>query len=299
MGAICADGGAPHGGAGMQRAAGPQAAVAGLALAQRRRLGAVLRSAGWPVGDGLETELLAAGLLGRRFDDASRATLYVTDTGIEALAQARRGRRAALDAHESLVARVALDMQRARRIVWRRLALRAPLPSEAPAAGPDAPELPLRDGGAPVPQPVPRTRWVMAMPDVYSIRPSTREDCVEPVAHEIKVRRSDLLADLRKPDKGAAYRALSSQCWYVLARGIGEPDEVPAEFGVLWADAAGFEVARPAPRRALRLPFPVWLALARAHADAAPDDDGQDGLRPEPPATATPGGALDGGREWP
>ena len=283
MGAIGEDGVAAHDGAPVPGATASARAAAAPGLAQRRRLRQVLRSAGWPVGDGLETELLSAGLLGRQVDAAGRTTLYVTDSGIDALAQARLCRQTALDPHELLVARVARQMQRAHRIVWRRLALRAPLPAAAAdsvAADAVAPrEVALEGVEVPAPPPAPASvRWVMAMPDVYSIRPSTLEDCVEPFAHEIKVRRADLLADLRKPDKGAAYRALSSQCWYVLARGIGEPEEVPSEFGVLWADAVGFEVARPAPRRALRLPFAVWVALARAPADAAPEDDGQDGL---------------------
>ena len=46
--------------------------------------------------------------------------------------------------------------------------------------------------------------WAIAMPDVYSIRHTTVEDHVEPIAHEIKVRRADLLADLRRPTKGEA-----------------------------------------------------------------------------------------------
>jgi hypothetical protein len=32
---------------------------------------------------------------------------------------------------------------------------------------------------------VPATRWVQAMPDVYSIRHTTREDLVQPLVHEI------------------------------------------------------------------------------------------------------------------
>lgn len=234
-----------------------------LTALHRRRLREVWRSAGWPCRDTVEIELLAAGLLERREDAAGRETLRVTDAGIEVLAATLARNRAAFDAHEALVGRVALDMQRAGRIVWRRLALRAALPAE--------------DGHA--------TRWAMAMPDVYSIRHTTVEDYAEPVVHEIKVRRADLLADLRRPDKGAAYRALASQCWYVLARGIAEPDEVPAEYGViLAADGAtrALEVARPAPRRALRVPFATWMALARANAEPPGDDDGQEMLGAPP-----------------
>jgi hypothetical protein len=106
----------------------------------------------------------------------------------------------------------------------------------------------------------------MAMPDVYSIRHTTVEDYLEPVVHEIKVRRADLLADLRREAKRAAYLQLACECWYVLREGIAEPGEVPPECGVMVAREAGgaLDVARRAPRRACRLPLQAWMALARA-----------------------------------
>jgi len=234
------------------------AGVSGAALrnrAHQRRLRDMWRSAGWPCHDMVEVELLAAGLLERRLDGEGRETLRVTDAGVDALAASLQHNRRARDAHEALVARVALEMQRAGRIVWRGLSLRAPLPGE-------------EEGG---------TRWAVVMPDVFSIRHTTVEDYVEPVVHEIKVRRADLLSDLRHPDKGAAYRALSSQCWYVLQAGIGSADEVPAEFGVMQFDGSALEVQRPAPRRAMRLGVAAWTALARANADAS--DGALDGQR--------------------
>ncbi len=238
----------------------------GLGAVHRRRLRGIWRSAGWPCQDLVEVELLAAGWLERVRGDAGRETLRVTDAGIGVLAATLQKNRAARSAHEALVARIAAEMQRSGRVVWRGLSLRAPL------AG---------DDGA--------TRWVMAMPDVFSIRHTTVEDYAEPVVHEIKVRRADLLADLRRPDKGAAYRALASQCWYVLAEGIAAPEEVPPDYGVLVAGRAGLEVARAAPRRAARVPFAVWMSLARANAEPAPED-GQGWLGAPPPGTLGPGG---------
>jgi hypothetical protein len=139
-------------------------------------------------------------------------------------------------------------MQRAGRIVWRGLALRAKV-----------------DDG-----------WAIAMPDVYSIRHTTVEDYAEPLVHEIKVRRADLLSDLRRPAKGAAYAALASQCWYVLAEGIARADEVPACYGVMVARADGaLDVERAAPARAMRVPFSAWMALARANAEGPLDDEAQ------------------------
>lgn len=243
-----------------------------LTLVHRRRLREVWRSAGWPCRDGVELELLAAGWLERRSDAQGRETLRVTDAGIQVLAATLQRNRAARDAHEALVARVALEMQRAGRVVWRGLSLRAPVAAELP--GPDGRVMPV-------------TRWAMAMPDVYSIRHTTVEDYVEPVVHEVKVRRADLLGDLKRPAKGEAYRALCGECWYVLKAGIGDADEVPDVYGVMQAHPlrgvpegtgvafGAIEVLRPAPRRAFRLPFGVWMALARANAEPAGEDPPQ------------------------
>jgi hypothetical protein len=209
-----------------------------LTVVHRRRLRDIWRSAGWPCQDMVEVELLAAGWLERVRSDAGHETLRVTDAGIAVLAETLQRNRGARDAHEALVERVAREMTRAGRIAWRGLSLRAKV------------------GDA----------WCMAMPDVFSIRHTTVEDYLEPVVHEVKVRRADLLSDLKREAKRAAYLQLSGECWYVLREGIAEPDEVPSECGVLIAreDGGLLDVARPAPRRAMRLPFHAWMVLARA-----------------------------------
>lgn len=233
----------------------------GLGPAHRRRLHDVWRSAGWPCHDPIEIDLLAAGALSRHWDEQGRETLRVTTAGIECLAAARRRNQAARSAHELLVERVAAQMQRAGRVVWRGLHLRAPL---------------ARADGS--------TRWVLAVPDVFSIRHTTAEQHLEPIAHEIKVSRADLLCDLRRGDKAAAYLALAGQCWYVLRDGIARADEIPPAYGVMVARAGGLDVERPAPQRAVRLPFAVWMALARAACERAPEEPAQDWLGSECPA---------------
>jgi hypothetical protein len=224
-----------------------------LGAAHRRRLREVWRSAGWPCQDTVEAELLAAGLLERERAVSGHETLRVTDAGIAVIAASVQRHRAARSAHEQLVERVAREMQRAGRVVWCGLSLRAPpRPGEAV--------------------------WPMAMPDVFSIRHTTVEDAVEPIVHEVKVTRADLQSDLRNEGKREAYRALSSQCWYVLKAGIGQADEIPPEYGVLLAQGEQLEVARPAPRRAMRLPFITWMALARSNAQPPLDDAAQSWL---------------------
>ncbi|MGZ5238759.1 MAG: hypothetical protein ACXWCN_01455, partial [Caldimonas sp.] len=107
-------------------------------------------------------------------------------------------------------------------------------------------------------------QWQIAMPDVFSIRHTTVEAYLEPIVHEVKVRRSDLLADLRRAGKREAYLQLGGECWYAIRNGIAEPDEIPAECGVLVADETRLAVARPAPKRPARIGFARWMALARA-----------------------------------
>ena len=234
-----------------------------------RRLREVYRSAGWPCQDMLEIELLALGWLERVMSTSGHETLHLTAAGIGQLADALGRNKAARSAHEALVERVALEMSRAGRWVWRGLSLRAQVP--APEKLPD-------DSGAA------SLAWVMACPDVFSVRNTTVEAYLEPIVHEIKVSRADLLGDLKKPSKRAAYLDMGGECWYVLgqtARGqpIAHPDEVPLECGVMLWEGDRLTVARAAPRRALtKLPFHVWMALARAAPAARGDGEEQASL---------------------
>ena len=213
-------------------------AVTVLAETHRRRLKDVWRSAGWPYQDTIEAELLVGGWLERRWDEQQRVTVHLTDLGLQAVAGTAQRNRARLSLHEQLVSRVAEQQHHQGRIVWQGLALRTGI-------------------GEPV-------RWVMAIPDVFSIRHTTKADYLEPVAHEVKVRRADLLSDLRQPEKAQAYLQAAGQCWYVIREGIGEPDEIPCDFGVMVAREGSLTVARPAPRLHGALPFATWMALARA-----------------------------------
>lgn len=225
-----------------------------------RRLRDIYRSAGWPCQDMLEVELLAAGMIQRVASSAGHETLRVTDAGLAWLAATLARNRSALSQHEALVERVACEMVRAGRIAWRGLGLRAQL-------------APLTEGH--------KVRWQLVRPDVFSIRNTSVESYVDPIVHEIKVSRADLLGDLRRPDKRAAYLDLGGECWYVLGcdakgRPIGAPGDIPPECGVMLLDNQRLVVARAAPRRTRQsLPFAVWLALAKATPVAGLRDDEQ------------------------
>ena len=249
-----------------------------------QRLRQIYRSAGWPCHDMLEVELLAAGLLERRPAPDGFESLRVTDAGIQRLAEVFAHNKAVRTPHEALVERVARAMAQAGRLTWRGLMLRVPLP-RALLTGDDEADLavPVQDcafeGEALVTTPA--HGWCMACPDVFSVRHTTVEAYLEPVVHEIKVSRADLLGDLKKPAKRAAYLGLASACWYVLGqdgkgRPIAAPEEVPPECGVMQVEGERLVVAREAPRRGMeRLPFHVWMSLARSGPAVRLDEDAQ------------------------
>ncbi len=213
-----------------------------------QRLREVYRSAGWPYQDVVEIDLLAAGLLERVSNASGHEVVRVTDAGIQHLATATQGNRQARSAHEDLVEKVVEAMLRDGRLVWTNLSLRARLTVE-----PDTDH-----------------RWKMCQPDVFSIRNSSRQEYLEPIVHEIKVSRADLLGDLKRPDKRAAYLDVGGQCWYVLGcdrsgHPIAQSNEIPVECGVMVFRNNQFEVARMAPKRTIsQMPFPVWMELAKA-----------------------------------
>ena len=212
------------------------------------RLRALYRSAGWPCQDKVEIELLAAGLLERVTELSGHEIVKLTDAGIDYLALAFHKNRQARSAHEALVDLVARTMMRDGRIVWTGLSLRARLPTE-PEASP---------------------RWKICMPDVFSIRNTSVAGYLEPVVHEIKISRADLLGDLKLKDKRDSYLNVGGQCWYVLGcdsegRPIAKCEEISDECGVMVWDGKRLEVIRNAPRRAIfDLPFLMWIALAKA-----------------------------------
>jgi len=223
-----------------------------------QRLREMYRSAGWPYQDMVEIDLLAAGLLERVITESGPEVMRVTDAGLHHLASATQGNRQARSAHETLVDKVVESMVRDGRIAWTGLSLRAKVPS----VGTDD------------------TKWKVCQPDVFSIRNSSRHEYLEPVVHEIKVSRADLLGDLKRPEKRGAYLDVGGQCWYVLGcdrsgHPIARPNEIPVECGVMVFQNNQFEVVRMAPKRTVsQLPFFVWMALAKATPRRESDLDG-------------------------
>ena len=125
--------------------------------AHRRRLQEVYRSAGWSFQDGLEIELLAAGLLQRVRSPLGHETLRLSDAGLCEAAAGLRHNRTRRDDHEALVAQVARELTRHGRLTWRALRVRAKV----------------------------QDAWALSAPDVLSIRHTSAPHRLEPMIHEL------------------------------------------------------------------------------------------------------------------
>ena len=242
--------------------------MASIALTRqhRTRLMNLWRSAGWPCKDGIEIDLLAAGLVQQRSDEQGREQLRLTEAGIAWLAEARQQGQRRLSKHDRLALRFAEQLMTGGRIVWRELSLRAMVEPEgavlqAQERAPLWPEEPAPEGKAP-------HAWRMARPDLFSVRNTSVEAYLQPQVVEVKASRADLLSDLRHAAKRQAYEWLSCESFYLFPAGIAEPEEIPEPYGV-WVlhgdiETGRFEQLRPAHHQPRTLPFAIWLALAKA-----------------------------------
>ena len=238
------------------------------------RLMTIWRSAGWPCRDAIELDLVAAGWATPSEAASGHETIRLTDAGVRLLAESRQRNQRSLSAHDRLAQRVADHLTASGRIVWRELSLRAkvnvhgePVPEGAPSTGIGLWPVDAVDEGL-LEQPVVKASWRMARPDVFSVRHTSVEDYLQPMVHEVKVSRADLLSDLRHAAKREAYRWVSCETYYVFPAGVAEPDEVPQEFGV-WVlngtiESGTLDLVRPARHAPCKLPFAAWMALAKA-----------------------------------
>ena len=225
-----------------------------LSRRHHQRLHDLYRSAGRLCQDMLEVELLAAGML-ERIDSASgHQIVRVTDSGLTRLAHGFARNKVRCTPHEALVEKLALEMARARPVVWRGLSWRAKV--RAPERLPDA------EAQSP-------SRWCVACPDVVSTRDTAVQAYLEPIVHAIKARRADLLGDLKKSAKRAARPGIGGECWYVGGQtgkgpSIARPDEIMPAGGVMLCEGDRLVVGCPAPRGPQQtLPFRVWMSPSK------------------------------------
>jgi hypothetical protein len=89
-----------------------------------------------------------------------------------------------------------------------------------------------------------RSGWDGEMPDSIGFRAATRE--TDTVVVEVKVSRSDFLADAKKPHR-ADGEGMGLYRYYMCPEGLIQPDEVPERWGLLWVSASGKITAKRGP----------------------------------------------------
>lgn len=212
----------------------------------------------------IEIELLAACLL-ERTSSATACGVRVTDKGITYLAGTANSNRKAFTAHEALVQQVARTMHHDGRLVWTNLELWAWVAAKN-----------TEDDNA--------GQWKLCRPDVFSIRNSSKPHYLEPVVHEIKVSRADLMGDLKNPDKRAAYLDVGGQCWYPLGgspqhlHAIDISQQYSAFQRYFLGLSNGFFLGVASQRAVENLPFGVWMSLVKASTQefvGGPEDEAQ------------------------
>lgn len=245
------------------------------------RLMKIWRSAGWPSRDPIDIDLLAAGWVTLVGDHPAHECLRLTDAGIAVLAQSRQAQRRSESDHDKLALRMADLLTDAGRLVWRELSLRAQVETDASVPAGMGTPTPANLGalwdepaieanqGSSDPGPTAKSlRWRLTRPDLFSVRRTSNPAYLQPMVHEVKVSRADLLSDLRHTAKRSSYQWLCSECHYVFPKGMAEPQELPEELGV-WVihgdiDTGTLEMLRPARHAPCTVPFDVWMAMAKA-----------------------------------
>jgi hypothetical protein len=263
------------------------------------RLKAIWRSAGWPSRDAVELDLLASGWAYLSTGDSGHETLRLTDAGIRLLAESRQRNQRSMSDHDRLAERMARHLVGAGRVVWRELSLRTRIDAAEASSTESEPRVSdalwsagVNDATAPPVQAHHRKAcWRIARPDVFSVRNTSVEAYLRPMVHEVKVSRADLLSDLRHAAKRESYQWLSCETYYVFPTGVAELHEIPLAFGVWTLDGAvesgTLELVRPARHSPRKLPFAVWMALAKS-TPARLDDESAQGRLGD---TAAPPGA--------
>lgn len=217
--------------------------AASIGLAHLKRLRGYYRSAGWPMRDNLELDLLVAGLAELRTGPGGHETVHVTTAGLHALAGLLARNRASLARHEALVARVVDHLQAQGWLTFTGRSFKVK----------------------------PQDKWISVRPDVFALPQTLDERRIVPCVYEIKVSRADLKSDLRNDAKRLGYEFLSKRLYYVLPEGLATDADlaaIPDSCGVLLAASGRLIEQRPAPMRDVDLRPIHWLQLLASCSDA-------------------------------
>lgn len=185
-------------------------------------------------GSATALDLTAAGYLEPKETGGSLA-LRITSYGIEELQAELDREKARRRPHHDLAGRLSQWLRAQGRITWENIELLVP----------------RTEGGKQA-----------VRPDVFSLAATYDEKRINPRIYEVKVSRSDFLADVAKPDKRAGYLHLAEVLYYVAPAGMIAADEIPDHCGLLVETGKGeFNVVKRAKKRPVELTIHHFMNL--------------------------------------
>lgn len=185
-------------------------------------------------GDGIVLDLAAAKYL-EFAPSGGVLMLAITQAGIEELHAETQREKARRQPHHALAGRLAEWLREQKRVTWENIELLVPSP----------------EGGKQA-----------VRPDVFSMATTYDEKRLNPCVHEVKVSRSDFLADVAKPEKRAGYAQISEVLFYAAPAGLIAAEEVPPECGLVVETAPGeFKVEKRPKKRPVALSTHIFMNL--------------------------------------
>ncbi len=156
--------------------------------------------------DGIDLDLAALGLV-ERFERFGYGVCFrITKAGEQELAAEKAREVERRQPHHTLAGRLAQWRQSQGRVTWQNIELLVDLES----------------GGR-----------QSIRPDVFSVAANYDESRINPCVDEVKVSRTDFLADVARPEKRAGYGKIADVLYYAAPAGMIEPSEVPEGCGLL------------------------------------------------------------------
>ncbi|MGA4422876.1 hypothetical protein ACI2UY_22310 [Ralstonia nicotianae] len=176
------------------------------------------------LADNIDLDLVAAGFIARMDRQFGGAQFVITHAGELELHEEKQREITRRKPHHELAGRLAAWLRDQSRVTWENIELLVDLPTGGRQA---------------------------IRPDVFSMSTTYDAKRINPCVHEVKVSRSDFLADLAKPEKRGGYAAISEVMYYVAPAGIVDVGEVPPDCGLVVESGVGvFDVLkRPKKRR--------------------------------------------------
>lgn len=206
------------------------APVIALTRKHYKRLRWFFQSASGAAGsvDNVDLDLSALGLI-ERVEKYGVVYFKITPEGTSELSAENLREIERRQPHHSLAGRLAQWLRDQGRMTWENIEFRIEVDSDG------------------------QIRNMPVRPDVFSVFTTLNASEIKPHVHEVKVSRSDFLADLAKPEKRGSYAHIAEAVYYVAPEGIIDPKECPSECGLIVETAVGFEVSKKPRRRGGRV----------------------------------------------